>query len=170
MKEYVKCFGLFVVGLLTAVIIYPFLHELGHVMMAYIVGAEVMEVTLLPLPSILCNMGPGSKYDFILVGVGGMLLPYIITEIRAPKNFWLWYIWVLVKGISLLAFAISCMAIVSFRLGRPMQNEDITKVLQAEPANAMAYMTILLVLLAWGIYEIVKTRPVIRCLREFNVF
>lgn len=39
MKDILKCIGLLIVGLFVAVIVYPFLHETGHSIVALAVGA-----------------------------------------------------------------------------------------------------------------------------------
>ena len=41
MKVMIKLIGLLMTGLFVAVIIYPLLHELGHSIMAVLVGASV---------------------------------------------------------------------------------------------------------------------------------
>ena len=75
MKDAVKLFGILFFGLLTAVIIYPFLHESGHLIAAVLLGAEVLEFNLFPLPNILCNMANMSIVEKIIIGLNGLFLP-----------------------------------------------------------------------------------------------
>ncbi len=48
MKDFLKIIGIILVGLFTAVIIYPMLHEAGHSLIALTVGADVVEFNLFP--------------------------------------------------------------------------------------------------------------------------
>lgn len=56
MRYFIKAIGLLVVGLLVAIIGYPILHELGHAVIALIVGARVVEINIIPLPNVLCDV------------------------------------------------------------------------------------------------------------------
>ena len=51
-----KAICLLPIGLLCAVFIYPFLHELGHGLVVFLLGAKVVKLQWFPLPSILCRM------------------------------------------------------------------------------------------------------------------
>lgn len=57
MKKDVLKFVLIVgMGFFMALIGYPFLHELGHIVASVLVGAEVLELTLFPVPCSKCSM------------------------------------------------------------------------------------------------------------------
>ena len=47
-----KAICLLPIGLLCAVFIYPFLHELGHGLVVFLLGAKVVKLQWFPLPSI----------------------------------------------------------------------------------------------------------------------
>lgn len=113
-KDIFKYGALIVLGLVTAVFLYPVLHETGHSLATLLCGGKVEEITLFPLPSVICKMGDLKTSAMVIIGFGGMTLPYLLTAFHTPKNFWMWYIWFLVKGITLLSLSISVVAIDMF--------------------------------------------------------
>lgn len=56
MKDTIKAMGLFVVGLFVAVITYLVMHERAHSFVAISVGARVVEINILPMPSVLLSV------------------------------------------------------------------------------------------------------------------
>lgn len=168
MKDALKCFGLLVVGLLTAIFLYPFLHELGHIIAAVAFGFKISNFQLLPLPSVMCEMDMTNKFAIVIVGFGGMFLPYLIS-LTSPKNhFWLWYLWLVISGICLLSFIISIAGVVSYNFGMPMNNEDITQIIVHSSRNYILYLVILIALSVLRIIQIIRTKPIERCLKEFG--
>ena len=81
MKDAVKLFGILFFGLLTAVIIYPFLHESGHLIAAVLLGAEVLEFNLFPLPNVLCDMTHMRDISIIIVGLNGLFFPISFSAV-----------------------------------------------------------------------------------------
>lgn len=169
MKDVFKCAALVMLGLITAVFLYPILHETGHSLAMVLCGAEVEEITLFPLPSVLCKMSNLKTSAMIIIGFGGMALPYLLTGFPAPKNFWIWYIWLLIKGITLLSFAISVIAIDMYFNGNPMINEDMTQIVKYAPEYSVVYTLILTIMGAGIIWQIVRSKPVKRCMKQFDL-
>lgn len=169
MKDALKCTGLLAVGLLTAVFLYPFLHELGHTLTTTAFGYKIPDFQLFPLPSVICEMDMTNKVAIIFVGFGGMLLPYLISLVAPGKCFWLWYSWLVISGICVLSFVISIAGIVSYNLGKPINNEDITRILIHSGKNHVLYLALLIVLSVLRIIQIVRTKPIKRCLMEFGI-
>lgn len=112
MKYYFKLFMLLPIGLLTAIIIYPFLHEMSHSICALLFNAEVLYCNLFPLPNVICNVRELTKLQLFIVAIGGPLIPFILGVIVRPKNFWLQYVKGIVIGISILSFFISILGFV----------------------------------------------------------
>ena len=85
---------------------YPALHELGHSLATLMFGGKVIEFHLLPLPNMLCDGSSVGNARLVIIGICGMLIPFLISISFKPKHFTLWYVMQLIKGISSLAFAI----------------------------------------------------------------
>ena len=169
MRDALKCMGLLAVGLLTAIFLYPLLHELGHMLTAVVFGYKVLNFQLLPLPSVMCEMDMINRFTIIVVGFGGMLLPYFISLMPPRKQFWLWYLWLVISVICLLSFVISIVGIVSYKMGMPINNEDITHIMVHSEENHILYLITLTALFVLRIIQIVHTKPIKRCLIEFGI-
>lgn len=94
------------IGLFIAIILYPFLHESGHSLAAFVVGADVTEFCVLPVPYVMCNVASLTEIQQMIIGVSGMAFPIIIALVIPKRWFWTWYIRFVLLGISLLAFII----------------------------------------------------------------
>ena len=128
MKDVFKGVLLIAIGLMAAIIVYPFTHELGHSIAAWISGAQIYEFHLFPIPNVLCRFDSMNLKSVILVGFGGMLFPAVLTGIRSPKIFLLWYLWFVIKGICALSFLVSLWALVFFHTGLEIANDDMIQV------------------------------------------
>ena len=169
MKDALKYFGLLAVGLLTAIFLYPFLHELGHTYAAIIFGRQVCDFRLFPIPSIMCEMDITNELAVIVVGFSGMLLPYLVSLVPPRKTFWIWYLWLIISGICLLSFAVSIAGIFMYVSGGPMANEDVTQIMKFADEYYVLYLAILIVLSVIRTVQIVRTKPIKRCMKYFGV-
>lgn len=169
MKDVFKYVGLFFVGLFVAIIIYPFLHEAGHSMMAILVGAKVIDFNLLPLPYVTCEVSSLNTTSMILIGLAGMFVPALISIIVRPESFWFWYCNLVIKFICLLSFAISFVAIVLYLFGVTIKNEDIVQVIDIWN-NGVCVLIITMVLSMIGIIRsIMMQKPLIKIKNYFKV-
>ena len=92
---------LLLLGLFTAVLLYPALHEGGHILVTLLLGGRIREVRLGAAASVLCG---GLRHgELAAVAFGGVGLPLVLAMLLRPKHFPLWYVVQLVKGISVLA-------------------------------------------------------------------
>lgn len=107
MKYYLKLVMILPVSLFTAIIIYPFLHEFSHSICAIILGASVVDFSLLPLPNVVCNVGLMTNAELFLIAISGTVIPLILCVMIKCKNFWINYVELLITGISIMSFAIS---------------------------------------------------------------
>lgn len=169
MKDAIKLSGILVIGLLTAIIIYPVLHESGHSVAAILFGADVVEFNLFPLPNVLCNMGSVNKIGIVITGIGGMIMPLFISVVIPVKRFWLWYTALILKGISLFSLIISTVAIILYQLGTPMINEDITQVLNIWNDGWIACLIISVLLSALIVISIIRRKPLQRLFKYFEI-
>ena len=159
-KTDVKKIGmLLIAGLSVAIVIYPTIHELGHSIAALIVGAEVIEFNLLPLPSVLCNVGNVSRCGMVFISIGGNIFPLLLVLI-SPQRFWSWYSCFTMRWISLWSFIISEVAIISFCFGIPFDKDDITYVLQGNRQSAWIYMLFYLLLIIVTSILIANSKPI----------
>lgn len=168
MRDTLKISGILFAGVFTAAFLYPFLHETGHSLAAFAVGAEVKEFNLYPLPSVLCNIGTLDNYEIVLIGLGGTLLPFISVAFVQPKEFWISYIIFVLRGICLLSFLISFIAIILFYNGGEIA-DDMTQILQIDSSNGLLYASVLIVLFILTSILIAKSHPLRKCYKYFEI-
>lgn len=169
MKDWIKVIFIMVVGLLIAVFVYPALHELGHMLSAAVCGGEIRELHIFPSAYVVCDTVNMGDVDKIIVGLSGMLLPFLLTSMMQPKKFWSWYSCFILRGVCILSFLISLTAVVMFRFEREIPNEDMTQVLQVQPIYGNAYFIGLIILLLLELYLVVKSRPIKQCFEYFEI-
>ena len=150
-------------------IVFSFLHEAGHSMMAILVGAKVIDFNLLPLPYATCEVSNLNTTSLILIGLAGMFVPALISIIVYPKLFWFWYCNLLIKLISLLSFAISFISMVLYLFGVIIKNEDIVQVIDIWN-NGVFVLIITMILSMIGIIRsIIKQKSLMKIMDYFKV-
>lgn len=169
MKDAIKIAAITLVGLFIAVILYPILHEGGHSLAAVMAGAEIKEFNLFPLPNVLCDVQAVTLPGLILIGLSGMILPFLIVSMVQPRKFWGWYVCFILRGICLLTFGISLTAIILYWFGTEIANEDIMKVISFAPSLSVLYALGLTVLIVWDVILVVKSKPIRQCLKFFHL-
>ena len=163
---YIKCFKkplvTLVLGLFTAIIIYPFLHEIGHCIAIVLFGGKVKEFHLLPLPYVLCEDSSISNGGIVIVGIAGNLFPLFSAMIIIKKPFALWYIAELIIGISIYACVISVVALILANSGIIIPNEDVVKVVQITRGSELLVFSIIIVILCVAFRAFLKNKPIKR--------
>lgn len=149
-------------GLFIAVLGYPFLHELGHGMVAILMGASVEEFRLFPVAYVSCNVHGIGGFGQVLIGVSGMLFPFICGITIYCKNFWLWYMALVLNTISIIAFTISIVGCFLFE-NNPIKNNDITQILTINVVPKIFWIIAFSVLIIWSAFRIINSRPITRC-------
>lgn len=158
-----RLIGILFVGLLTAIFIYPFLHESGHVLATILAGGKVYEFQLLPLPFVTCESSKIRLSGMIAIGLSGMLFPLLFSWVIYLKNFWIWLVGVYLNFICLLSFVISLYGCIRFINESPIVNEDITKVLQLCPGKCSVFVLGLIILIIGVIVQIIISNPLQHC-------
>ena len=146
MKLALRFFALLILGMVTVLIIYPFLHESGHSLAVVLLGGRIRNFNILPVPYILCQMKEYNKIDFLIVGFSGMLLPYIISFFIQNRNFWVCYLKVVLRLTCFMSFALGIVSVYLYQKGSAMQNDDVTTILQNSPEYLIFCLTLLILL------------------------
>ncbi len=158
-----------IVGLFTAVLLYPALHELGHSLATLVFGGKVIEFHLLPLPNMLCDGSSVGNAGLVTIGLCGMLIPFLISISFKPKHFTLWYVMQLIKGISSLAFALSLMSLCGRRFGFRIANDDIITALKFWPDGSTFFFITIIAFLLLALYSICRQQPIKRLYKYFEI-
>lgn len=155
--------GILVIGLFTAILIYPLLHEIGHSVAAILVGGRVCEIKLLPLPYMTCDVSEIGSIGMAVIGISGMLVPVLTTWLIYMKNFWIWLIGLYMNFICFLSFSISLYGCITYIAGKPLVNEDITKVIELCPDKVWIWIIVFSAFIVCIAIQVIITKPIQHC-------
>lgn len=168
MKEFLKMIALIIVGLITAIIIYPFLHEIGHSLVALLVGARIVDFNILPIPFVKCEASNVDITGQTLIGVGGIVFPFVLSMMLKSKWFWGWYISLILKGISVYSVILSIIATVLHINGNSWQNEDVVQVLHLFPNGTWLLLAVFCIMATYGLIRLFKENVFSKCIDYFS--
>lgn len=168
LKIFLKMIGLIIVGLLTAVILYPFLHEVGHLLVALLVGARITDFNIFPMPFIECEVSDIDITGQIFIGLGGIVFPFVLSMILKPKCFWGWYASFMLRGISVYSVILSIVAAVLYINENSWQKEDIVRILHLFPNGTGLFLTVLCIMGVYGLIRLWKEKLFLRCIDYFD--
>ena len=140
---------LLLLGLFTAVLLYPALHEGGHILVTLLLGGRIREVRLGAAASVLCG---GLRHGEL-----------------AAVSFPLWYVVQLVKGISVLAILLSLISLIGCKYGVIVENDDIMNAVRLWPEGRGVCLVLLCAGLLLSVGSICAARPVQRVGEYFGI-
>lgn len=158
-----RAISIFFVGLITAALLYPILHESGHSLATILAGGKVTEFKLFPLPYITCETSAINTSGTIMIGISGVLFPLLLSWLIYMDNFWIWLTGLYLNYICLLSFSISLYGCIKYLAGAPVVNEDITKVLELCPETVGAWIFVFFMLILFELVQVVMSKPIQRC-------
>lgn len=162
MRDCVKVLLIGVVAFLTVLFLYPVLHELGHGAGAVLCGAQVVELQLFPVPSVLCHISGEPKISAALIGGFGIFLPFFVSLLLRGKLFWVWLTSFCLKVVSAVAFGCSCVAILCHRSNIYWEREDIVTVIRLTQTSPCFWWLLMAVFFCCNIFILYKNKPVER--------
>lgn len=163
-----KTSRLILIGLFVSLICYPLLHELGHVFATILVGGNVKQMTLFPVPSVLCELTETTHQKLIFTGLSGVMLPAVFSIIYTPKHFSLWYANLMMKLISVYSMCLDCIYAMLFFAGTPVANNDITVILSQNRNNIFIIIIAYGFVLSFLFATIKKSAPFSKTMTYFN--
>lgn len=163
---YIKLAWMYVIALFTAIFIYPLLHELGHFLAALLVGAEVAEMSIFPMPYVSMFVDPYDSLGRAVIGMCGMIFPMICIMFR-PKRFVSCIVISTIVFINALAWLLSCVAIVANRLGFCWKNEDAITAIRSMVGAEPYIFFFCLVAFIISLYVLLKRKNVCRIMAFF---
>lgn len=167
MKDLIKSISIFLIPLFISISVYPFLHEIGHLLMAILLGTKVLEINLFPIPNILCENVSGNIQN-IFIGFGGAFFPIILSMSIKTKKFWIWYANLILKFICLFSMVISIVSLV-FDNKQLFEQDDMRTVLSLMESGKSILLIIILCVTLIIIVNIYKDHLWNNCLTYFQL-
>lgn len=120
-------------ALTVAVIVYPFFHEMGHILPMLLFRADIKEISVFPSFSVLCDISSISKNRQIIIAISGGLFPILISLLWNPKSKYFFFAGTILKLLNIyyIVFNIVCAFMFIFKV--PVTASDITIILTVNP-------------------------------------
>lgn len=160
MKDYLKVTIMTIIGFVCALLIYPLLHEGGHVLATLLLGGKCVEFRLLPLPYMVCDAGGIGTPELVAIGMSGILLPFLLSSVMYGKNFYIWFARLILRGITVLSLLIAVSVVILRKFGIIAQGDDITEILHLWSGGTVWITSACIVLCALMIALIVRDKPI----------
>ena len=162
MKSLKQAVCFLLVGLLCTVIIYPLLHELGHSLAAIALGGEIVQLSWLPIPSVLCKMNSPNTSPNVIVGLSGMILPALLCIFVRSNRFWVWYLVFIMKLTAAWSLVLAGLSVFLFQKGITLPNDDMAIILERAPDQWWIYALLIILLFLAVCLSVGKSKPVRR--------
>lgn len=162
MKSIKQAVCFLLVGLLCTVIIYPLLHELGHSLAAIALGGEIVQLSWLPIPSVLCKMNSPNTSQYVIVGLSGMIFPALLCIFVRSNRFWVWYLMFIMKLTAAWSLVLAGLSVFLFQKGITLPNDDMTIILERAPDQWWIYALLIILLFLAVCLSVGKSKPVRR--------
>ena len=167
MKSIIKYSPLYIIGLLVSIVIYPIMHEFGHLITALLANVRIVDINIFPLSYISCDMENATDLSVVAVGMGGMLMPFFISCVVKTNFFWLWYANIIIQFISLFSFVMSGVSALLFVFDIKVANDDVAQILNLLPNHQWIIIALLLLLTILIIVKIIRSKFAIRLLEYY---
>ena len=150
-----------VTALAVMFVIYPLMHEAGHLLAAVLTGAEVSDIGLFPVPFVRLK-GQPSQVQALLTAFGASLFPMLCIAAPRREYYYVYCARLTVLTMWFFAGAESLIRVIMFLAGSDSPFDDAVAVLHYYPGAAAAVTALLLLQLAGAGAAIALSGPVRR--------
>lgn len=163
---YIKLVWMCLTAVCSAMFVYPFLHELGHLLAALFMGCGIMDFSVFPASYVMMDMGNVSQAETVVVGLCGMILPMACAMIQ-PRRLTVSVIIYTLRVASILAWFLSCLALALDQIGISWENEDVINVIRCIGGGEFALFLVCLIAMLLSVFLLIKDKPVSRIMSFF---
>lgn len=149
------------VAVFVSFIIYPMLHETGHMIGASIAGANIKELTVLSQPAVVCSFE--NRETCIFVGCAGTVFPTVVALSYSPKSFVLWYANFILRAVIMFTGMVSMASVFAFFQTAPVKNDDVTVMLSIAPEKSGQVLLIVFLCTVFTAQSCFKENILKRC-------
>lgn len=163
---YIKLVWMYLTAVSTAMFIYPILHELGHLLAAILTGSRIVEFSVFPTSYVMLETVNASAWRTVVVGLCGMIFPMLCALVH-PRQLTMSVIVYTIRAANILAWFLSCTAIVFNHLGMSWENEDVINVIRCLGGGENVLFLVCLIAMLLSFFAFFKDKPVSRIVSFF---
>jgi len=163
---YIKLVWMCLTAVCTATFFYPFLHELGHLLAALLTGSKIVEFSVFPTSYVMMDVSNASPWNTVIVGLCGMIFPMLCALVH-PRQLTMSVIIYTIRAANILAWFLSCTAIVFDRIGMCWENEDVINVIRCIGGGENVLFLVCLIAMLLSFFALFKDKPVSRIVSFF---
>lgn len=153
-------FRLLLTSSFIILLFYPFLHEIGHIASNAALGGKLVDVSLLPLPSVLFAQNDMTSAQTAIVGLSSTFLPLSAALAFRRRRPLLRYMRLTLLLTCAYNVILNIVYTVAFATGSPVENTDMTTVLYVAPNYFGALLFANIVFLTVIVIEIKKMKAI----------
>lgn len=173
MKDILKFITMLIISLIIAIFMYPFVHELGHSFACILLGINVIDFEVLPIPYILCDMTFANKIDTIIIGNAGNLMPAFIvyiTYLFKIKNFNIKFARFYFNCCCIISYIVTIISIIITKSGNfdLVYQDDVAQLVNIYDNIWIQHLLIYIVLIIISLIMIIKNKPIKTLLKHFE--
>ena len=154
---YIKLVWMCLTAVCTATFVYPFLHELGHLLAAILTESRIVEFSVFPT---------SYAWRTVVVGLCGMMFPMLCALVH-PRQLTMSVIVYTIRAANILAWFLSCMVIVFNHIGMSWENEDVINVIRCIGGGENVLFLVCLIAMLFSVFVFFKDKPVSRIVSFF---
>lgn len=121
--------------MLTSLIIYPILHEVGHLVGALIMRYEIQEIGI-GSTLYITFITDAKELKVIFVTFSGMIFPFLLSLLIPGKYICLWLIKIVIITTGVVVIMLSLICMILYFFGVTMIDNDLISVVQLSPGLA----------------------------------
>ena len=152
--------------LFTMLLLYPALHEAGHLMAAVLTGERVTAWSIFPTAFVTVAVGEITPVKLLLPAVSGIWFPLVILPAPAGRRYPFYFIKLTVALLTAVGALTSLTGL--FGLSGIGAYDDIAAILPYAPSLRSAAAFLLLIPLITAVLFIILSKPVDRTVSYFS--
>lgn len=160
MKDFYRFSSLSLISFSIAIIVYPLIHEFGHIISTAFLGGKIVNVSMFPIPNVYCSVGGINPNGMMLISISGIGLPWFLSLFLKFQRFTLWFGFLIFKLITVYSLLLSVIAIISQKTEYCIKNDDMLIFIQNYSGKSQNIIFILVLMNIILLLNICKQQPI----------
>ena len=159
-REGSKLVGIVALGAGMIYIVYPFLHECGHAVAAYLCGARDVQMVWFRSAYMACNAEGLQTWQRICIGVAGYLFPAMVTMLLPRHRFWCWLASFYIYGITWIGCLLAWISLMLYVFRDVTTMDDVIQVAMLTPDGVGGWLLVVFLLVCVLLWLLMRQKPI----------